>query len=734
MAKVINFEDIPKEELETVSFEEAMADEDTIDLDDAIGALREFLGGTTLNLSNYLEAWLTAEHNLDPKLIASQTDQEVFNPYSEVGSGEGFRKKIEEIRQIREAFAKENPKAAFALDMSGTVLGGILTGSLVGSVTKGAAKKILGSAAKDATKKAVLNPSIMKGAAKLAKLVGLGSASEAIREYSRTGKTEHLDRAALLGGVGAGLGLGVGKVAEKAFGTPLEKAFRSLGGGKVALKKAEGKIDEIGNDLLEQGIVHPAATKKSMLSKVNERISTYSKRINDMLERIDKKVADNPSDYFTKMFRASDDDLMDEFVDEFDDLVISRGMPKDDAKSALRAIKKYLSGGREHTLEQLHTLKKKVGKDLADRTWETPELGPAEEGLKKLYLKLKNKIEESVEYFGEVNGQPGIGHGVRETNRKMGSMLEAKNILTKSIPEETEKAFLSGGDLFATSVGATAGGAVGGPAGVGTGIVGTLGVKKFIEKKGLQTGAYLGEKLGEAGLAGLKNTTRVGGAHHLADLADPNTREAHKEMLKSGAENLLDIGGGVMDIIAPEAQSAEPIDSEIQAINNILPRVQPKKLPNHVEILPLPRDIFGVYMEKDRWYEAMNNVSPELGKMFVEAANNGDPYTMMQAVSIAMKNDTVRSLAEPTKLYGEWGAYNSAVHDTDGWILDNNDIGRFKDELKETHSVMDQAKINDSYNRYGKLKTGVSKPKETKINMAPLLIESEKRYKNNTIS
>lgn len=433
-------------------------------LDQADDYLREFLGGATANLSNYIEAWI-------------------------------FDKDIEEIRENREAFKEENPGAAVTLDILGMAATGFGAAGLIG---RGALTFL----------------------SRFFPTVAAAVANNLVRELGEKGAKAKYGEALIVALIEAATGFGAGRVVQKLgkqFTKAAEKfAYRSLSPTKATYQMTEelGRR-KVGRILLDEEVVKALGSRERMkgilegtkrvyikdpelirvldvsdIAPKDGLIAKYAKDIEKNLKLLDE-AAEKEGVQVANM-----EEIAAKLKADIEKEVGQRLVRKPKADAMMKAIDDELEEIGVVGLTDINNLKKGVGRDLGVKDWTGVANAPAKkEALKRVYRELKGTIEEIADDLSADLGEAKLGQSIARTNEKLGGLIDARNILDNAVAAEQAKKMMPS-DFFQYSTGAAA--ASGLPPQAFLGGAGVMGVGRAVKSKGYQTAARVAETTGQA--------------------------------------------------------------------------------------------------------------------------------------------------------------------------------------------------------------------------------------------
>jgi hypothetical protein len=353
-----------------------------------------------------------------------------------------------------------------------------------------------GQAAKAASKLTNFEKALayLKGIGKLsgsgAAIGGLGAsgASEAnnLNDYAKDVGTGAATGAAVGAATGAATPLieaGAQKAGSALKNFAEERAFKAAGGitkdAKKLGKKGADKVNQIGRELLDEGIVSPLSTIDEIGERLDQKIADKSGSLNEAIDRADQVAPGSAS--FDPQDVASR--LKDELRAKYP------GVPEAKLQPAFDEVDSWLSKQPNNmTARQLQDAKVSMNRFLKESDFlRNPNTGIAREGMTSVRRALKEGIENkgnaAAQVLGDETGE------IAASNKSLGNLLEAQNANADASAREVGNRFFGLSDHL---VGHLAGGTLG--AGEGY-------------REGGWGGAMLG---GLAGMAGNKLARKYG--------------------------------------------------------------------------------------------------------------------------------------------------------------------------------------------------------------------------------
>lgn len=370
--------------------------------------------------------------------------------------GDYISRRDEELKKTQELSAK-NPTSAASGAVAGTVAGMAIPGI-----------------------------SLFKGAKPLARIAATAGNAGLMGALQNTGDVEGEFNVDPLGriknaGVGAVFGAGLqslGEGAVKAFkGAPKnldylanEKAVKATGAMKKDFKyMPPGKVQELGNTLLEDGIVTPLAKPEDMALRLSEKISKTSDDLGNQLQKADdvlwRPEGFNMENATTEQLKAFNkafvptsevkDGLIRNFLKEND------GVPIEELQPAIDKIEIWFKGKPEHmSVGELQNMKVGMNNFLKKSDFykygESGMTPMAKEGLMSVRRGVKDSIESKANNAAEIMGEQ--GGQIKNTNKKFGQYLEAQDLTEDAIARNASNREISLTDYLMMIAGGNGGG------------------------------------------------------------------------------------------------------------------------------------------------------------------------------------------------------------------------------------------------------------------------------------
>jgi hypothetical protein len=357
-------------------------------------------------------AWLVekiASTDLGSKLLDVPKDAKIeADDY--VTARDGFLKRQERLQ-------KENPGAFMAGGVAGTLVNAGATAPLLSAKAATAGARIGKGALQGLTLGAIQNPGDVEGELNDPTKLDLQIAERAPN--------------ALLGlGLGAGTtGIveGVSTVAQKSgnFLKKLanEKAVKATGAMKGDFKTlGPEKVQQMGSDLLEDGIVTPLARPKVISERLNVRQSELIGELEGYLSQADNLgLKKSPEDLKADALRI----LAKKFPD----------IPASEMETAVNKIDNWLVGRKDMGAKDMQKFKVSMNPFLDSKDFANDYAGMAKEGLKSLRSATKQGIEDQANLSAEMLGQS--GGKIKNVNQKLGSFFGAEDLTEDALARDS---------------------------------------------------------------------------------------------------------------------------------------------------------------------------------------------------------------------------------------------------------------------------------------------------------
>lgn len=292
-----------------------------------------------------------------------------------------------------------------------------------------------------------------------------------------------------------------------------EKAVAATGAMLKDMRKQVGKgtINEMGRDLLDAGAIPWLATPKRVLDRLGSKIDDTEAQLSEIISSAAERAPKAGVKKFspTKVAAALKNELRERYSQ----------VPEEKLQAAFDEIDSWLSGQKPMSIDQVQKAKIQMNRFLKETDFAKAPSSMAKEGT----LAVRRAYKEGIENIADDLAEKGIGQtgAVRETNRKLGSFLEAQKIAQDRVARDAANRAIGLTDTISGGAGATVGSMVGGPVGAFIGgAAGTLGNKfgrsfgRGIQARGADSMADVIAKLPLLGRAVDKNPA---GAQALAN-------------------------------------------------------------------------------------------------------------------------------------------------------------------------------------------------------------------------
>lgn len=411
-------------------------------------ALRSFGNAATLGYGDNIRA---ATEPAVFKILSAITGKNVES------DGDYIQRRDEEIKKTKK-LQEENPKSS----MLGTGLG-VGASALVPAATftkgAGAAARIANTAANGAVQGVLQNPGETEG------------------EISGYQLEDRLKNAAIGAGLGAGfqgagelVARGAQRIAPALKSFAAEKAVKTSGAMKRDFDHLSRKqVDELGETLLEDGIVTSFATPKKIADRLSSKISdttqdlqTQIKNADDVLWRPEGFNMENATPEQIEAFKSAfvptsdvKDRLIGDVLKKYD------GVPQKKIQPIIDEITDWFEGRPENmSIAELQKMKVSFNKFLNDSDFYKFGNGGitpmTKEGLLTVRRGVKNAIEDKGNAAAEIMGE--AGGGIRQTNKKLGQYIEAQDLANDAIARNASNREISLTDYLAMVTAAQGGG------------------------------------------------------------------------------------------------------------------------------------------------------------------------------------------------------------------------------------------------------------------------------------
>lgn len=297
-------------------------------------------------------------------------------------------------------------------------------------------------------------------------------------------------------------------IGGKAGGLAESTAFQSLRPIKGVAQRIqdEGRAQIIGRQLLDDKIIGPGTSWKTMLARTEDKLDEYGQIIGHYADTADKAVARDSS------IRGV---LVDDLIGTIENNVVPKLIEdgkSDVARSVLNWATDNLKAagptgelGYRQTNKILKTLRETKAK--FDATRDTPTSEAFQDIYRLLNEQRVNGIEAALQKGGSVE-EIGTFLKAKDSYR---NLSDVSKILEKTVAGKTSNRWPSltdykaggTGGIMGTVIGAAAGGPVGGGIGGAVGLSATI-ANKIARERGSQASAFILNKLSKIGNGGVK--------------------------------------------------------------------------------------------------------------------------------------------------------------------------------------------------------------------------------------
>lgn len=426
-----------------------------------------------------------------------------------------YTQRRDENIKNQNALAESNPVAYGLGDVAGSIATTAVPGTLaskLGLLTKGAnAEKALVTAEK-AKQLGLAEKLIGAGSRTLqqgATGAGLGLVANPgdtegqvnpVQFDKRVENAKSGGEMGLISGVGTEALSGVANAAGKGLKSLAEtKAFKASGAMLKDFRNAygKGKVNEIGRTLLDEKVVTPFATPKTIVARLEGKIDDATAAINGAIEKIQAGTAEahklkpeQAAQLEASFFRPRDvaANLKQQIKDEF------KHVPQEKLDPAYKEIDIWFKGKPDiMSIKEVHEFKKELGSFLKKSDFHKPsgEIPFTKQGTLAVRRGLKEGVEKQADAVSTMLG--GAGGEIKGANRNLGNLIEAHDIASDRISRDAAKDAFGLGDKILAAGGMGLGGGVAG------GVVGGL---KDGNIEGVAGGVATGAALGLAGKLG----------------------------------------------------------------------------------------------------------------------------------------------------------------------------------------------------------------------------------------
>lgn len=267
-----------------------------------------------------------------------------------------------------------------------------------------------------------------------------------------------------------------------------EKAVKAAGAMKSDFKNMDtAKVQSMGKDLLDDGIVTPFARPKVISERLQTKQGELISKLDEALKKADSLGEMNletatPEQLiaFSKL-KSTPEDLKQAAIGQLKSKF--NGAPDTEMAPGLKKIDEWLTNRPDNmSAKELQQMKTSMNPFLDTKDFSNDMAGMSKEGLKALRSTTRQAIEDKGNLAAEALGE--AGGGIRETNRKLGSMLGAEKLAENAMARDAANRSISLTDSIAGAGGLSAGSAIGGAASGGVGAVAMAGANKVLRSFG----------------------------------------------------------------------------------------------------------------------------------------------------------------------------------------------------------------------------------------------------------
>ena len=323
------------------------------------------------------------------------------------------------------------------------------------------------------------------------------------------------------------------------------KAFKSSGAMLKDFRKAfgKGKVNELGQEMLDAGMVKPGSTFEDVAQKSVELKSQVGERIGQIYDKINS----------VGTFTVDSKKMYSTLVDAVSDPAVR---PKLNVQAYDDAMDKIITDiyKKGQSLSDVRVLNDLIGEvdDLINHSKRMNDLPVVQQGYMRIRQALRSQLNDLAEAVGNLSGDKGLKSELLGLNRRYGNLSEISAIAKDRVARESANRMFGLTDTIAGVGGLVGGGAL---EGVKEGDLGKVG-------KGLMigAGAALANKAGRSyGVPLLaQGAYKTGGLLQKVPLPVSAGVDAARGMLKSapGAAGL--IAGNVGTKQENEIQAGQP--------------------------------------------------------------------------------------------------------------------------------------------------------------------------------
>jgi hypothetical protein len=261
-----------------------------------------------------------------------------------------------------------------------------------------------------------------------------------------------------------------------------EKAVKTTGASANDFKNAQlkGQVGPTGRVLLDEGIVTPFATPKTVANRLGQAIEDKSSQLNSLIGNAEGATQDLSK--FSPAQQASlkaaefnpktvAENLKQQIIDKYP------SVPRQEIQPALDKIDAWL-GSKQGVMSpsQVQSMKQQMGRFLKDSDFYTQPQSFGKEGILSVRRALKEGVENSADAYANVLGQQ--GGQVKSTNQALGQLLQANKMVQGKMARDSANRAFGLTDSIMGAGGADVGAKIaGGPGALIGGAIGGIGNK-----------------------------------------------------------------------------------------------------------------------------------------------------------------------------------------------------------------------------------------------------------------
>jgi soluble cytochrome b562 len=393
---------------------------------------------------------------------------------SKVDVESDYVKRRDEAIRRQEKLKEENPMSYGAGTVGGIITGGVAMQPLAGASAATRAGRIAQGVSQGGAMGFAMNPGDKEGEVDDTQL------EDRLKNGGISALTSGLFTAGVEGASAAAKASGdyFKKLAN-------EKAVKAAGAMKGDFKTmAPDKVQSMGRDLLDEKVVTPFARPKDIAERINEKQSAL---INDLTNTIEKADAMGPINMETatpeqiaafQKLRSTPEDIQKAAVENLKSKY--KAAPESELAPGFGKIQQWLENRPDVMgAKDMQEIKTSLNPFLDSRDFSQDLSGMPKEGLKSLRQTLRQGVEDKANAAADLLGES--GGTVRETNRKLGSLLGAEKLSENAMARDAANRTIGLTDTMAGLGGAQAG--PGGPISMVTGLA-TGGANKLLRSYG----------------------------------------------------------------------------------------------------------------------------------------------------------------------------------------------------------------------------------------------------------